>query len=1090
MQGTLQIIRMIGRFTIYTFVLITVLTDTLFAERGLSQSVKSVKEAKMNVTIQDQVLTEALRVIEAHSDYHFVYKDSDIKRNNKVPISVKAENETIESILLEIAQKARVSFRQVNDRISVRSAEMIDESKEVEIVIDEQTNVAGTITDETGEALPGATIQQKGTLNGTITDVDGKFSLNVPQDGTLTVSFVGYRTQEILVNGRSIIDVQLSVDAGQLEEVVVVGYGSMKKSDLTGSVVSVKSDKISLTPATHIGQALQGLVAGINITQNGNTASGQSQSIQIRGRNSITASNSPLIILDGIIFSGGLSEINQNDVESIEVLKDASAAAIYGSRGANGVILITTKKGEQGKPRFGYDGYAGVVQMANVPEVMNGEEFYQFKLARVGAAQFTESELEMYSNGNSTDWIDEATRLGYQSQHNLYVTGGSGATTYYIGGTILNVKGIAKNDNFTKFTGRINVEQKLSSWLTFGTNTQFAFFDDSGSPASFSDAFRMNPLSNPYNEDGSLAIFPWADDPFFSNPLSNTRALDNDKTKSLFTNNYLKVDFPFIQGLSYKLNTGYRLSTNNKGLFYGSETYQGYLNNGVAEVSNREIVDYTIENIVDYKRSFGKHSLFFTGLYSFQEYTNDYFETYSRGFPNEALTYYQAHVANFILPTSAYSRRAYLSQMGRFQYNYDGKYLITATVRRDGYSGFGENNKFGVFPSVALGWNIGHESFVSGLSWLSDLKLRLSIGENGNQAIDPYQTLSELSVDYYLTGNNGDATAVGYYPSKLDFNNLSWETSKTRNLGIDYNFFEGRIQGSIDLYYTNTYDLLLNRTISPVNGVTSITQNIGETLNKGIEFQISTINIGQSNFIWSTDFNIAHNHNEILDLYGNGLDDEGNGWFIGKPISVNYAYVFDGIWQVGDDIAGSAQNSAQPGDIKVKDANGDLIIDGNDREIIGTPVPKVIGGIQNTLKYRNLTFGFYFQFSQGNTKVNPLLDTDVVMIDTRRNTIKHEYWTEENPINSYPENRETTNPYLVKFYEDASFLRVKDIFLSYSLPESILENIGFSSISVYADVKNAMTFTKWSGLDPEFSSGQQWGQPLTRTYLLGLKFSF
>ena len=1074
------------RFTLFCFFLSLI---QVMALDSYSQ------QTRISLNQHDQRLEEVLKTIEDKTEFFFLYNRDLINVNQKV--NINASNQTINGILDELLKGTDISYSVVNRQIILSNLEGISE-----LVTQQQKSISGKVTDNTNSPLPGVSVVIKGTTSGVITDMDGKYSiLKLPENGVLQFSFVGMKTQEVPVGSKKIINVVLVEETIGLEEVVAVGYGVQKKSDITGSVASVKSERLSAIPSTNIGQALQGLVAGVNITQTGNSASGQSQSIQIRGRNSILASNSPLIVLDGIIFSGGLSEVNQNDIESIEVLKDASSTAIYGSRGANGVILITSKKGNSGKTQIGFDGNVSIVDIANVPKVMDAEEFYQFKMERVGIKSFTKSELSMYEQGKSTDWLKEATRLGNQSQQNVYISGGNDKTRYYVGGTFLNVKGIAINDDFSKFTGRVNLEHTINPWLKFGTNTQFTYFDDSGLSASFSDAYRMNPLTKPYNDDGTLAIFPWPDDTYFKNPLSNTKAIDRDKTTSFFSNNYLKVDIPFVKGLSYRINTGFRSHTNNIGQFFGAQTYEGYLNKGVATQSNKQTQDYSIENIVDYNRNIGKHNIFFTGLYSIQRYSQDFFETYSKGFASEVLTYYQANVASYVIPDASYIQRSNISQMARLNYNYASKYLLTATVRRDGYSGFGASQKFGIFPSVALGWNISKENFLKNIYWLSNLKLRLSYGESGNQAIDPYRTLSQMSIYYYLSGNNkdltayyltgenGNQTAVGYSPSKLAYDNLGWETSRTANFGVDFSLFKDRVQGSIEIYQTNTFDLLLDRTISPVHGVTSITQNIGKTRNRGLDIQISSVNISKPNFSWSTDFNISFNQNEIVDLYGDGKNDIGNGWFIGKPISVNYDYVFDGIWQVGDDFVNSAQPSAKPGDVKVKDSNGDKMITGDDREIIGSPIPKFTGGVQNTFKYKNFSFGFYLQFKEGSKKLNPLLNTDVVMLDTRRNTILLDYWREDNPINTYPANRESANPYLIRFYEDDSFLRVKDIFLSYDLSNLAKQKVGINSFMLYFNVKNALTFTKWSGLDPEFSSDQQLGQPITRTFLIGMKFS-
>ncbi|MDO9255818.1 MAG: TonB-dependent receptor [Bacteroidales bacterium] len=962
-----------------------------------------------------------------------------------------------------------------------------------------QQEVTGTVTDaNTGESMPGVSIAVKGTSLGTITDINGKFSLKVTDENSiLKFSFIGYIPQEVAVKGRSIINVTLEQDAASLEGVVVVGYGVQKKSDVTGSVVSVNMEKLAERPSTNIVQALQGSMAGLSVSVNGSSADGTSTSMLIRGQNSITASNSPLIILDGVPFNGSMNEINPNDIESLEVLKDASSAAIYGARGSNGVILITTKIGKKGKPKVSYDTYYGLDQISYIPTLMDGSTFYMRK-AEYGES-FTNIEQTNYDAGKYTNWIEEATRTGIKSQHNLSVSGANDVTRYFVSGSLNNVKGIAKNDDFKRYTLRLNLDIQLAKWAKFGTNTSLGYYDRSGVQADFYDAFRMNPLGNAYNEDGTIAMLTW-EDPFYAiNPLNALNYINSDKTKSINTNNYLQIDFPFIKGLSYKLNTGYEYRTWITQTYAGRNTYEGSQSNGKLELSSQFDENWLVENILSYNNTFGKHSVFLTGLYSAQNEKREINTTQGLDFPSDVLTYYQPDKAKTTQSNAVYRESSHLSQMFRANYSYDSRYLFTFTVRHDGYSAFGDGTKYGTFPSFAVGWNITNESFIKSLpklEFVNILKLRLSYGSNGNEAISPYSTLPSLSSLDYLTPDF--KPAFGFYPQKLGNPLLGWETTKSFNTGLDFGLWNNRVSGLFEMYWSTTTDLLLDKTISPINGDTYIRENIGETKNNGIEFQVSTVNISKTNFTWKTDLNISHNQTKIVnvgltDENGNYIDDIASEWFIGQPIKVNYDYVYDGVWQTGDDIANSAQPTAMPGYIKYKDVNGDSLITTADKQIIGSRDPFIVLGMTNTFTYKNFRLSFLINAVQGITYRNLLYGTGQVSF--RVNSYDKNFWSPTNPTNEYPANVDgNVNPLSMNFYEDASFIRLQDITFGYRLPENLIKKIFISNAEIFINLKNMATWTKWTGLDPEYLSilpiNQQRAAPQIKSYIVGAKFSF
>jgi TonB-linked SusC/RagA family outer membrane protein len=957
----------------------------------------------------------------------------------------------------------------------------------------QEVAVQGRVTNEQDQPIAGVAVSVEGAPSTTTTtDATGHFSLRVPSStSTLVITHAGYAPVRAPLNGRTEVAVQLKGSVVQLDQLVVVGYGTQKKSDVTGSVASVSSEDLEDKAVTSVDQALEGRIAGVSITTTGGGAE-PSISFQIRGQNSILANTDPLVVVDGIPYDGGLSEINQNDIASINVLKDASAAAIYGSRGANGVILITTKKGT-GAPRFSYQGYAGMQHTTNVPRVMTGAEFADFKCTRLGAqgdcdSVLTATELNNLNAGNSTDWLGLATHTGFQQQHNLSVSGGTGGTRYYLAGSLLDVNGVARNDEFDRYSLRLNLDQTIHSWLELGSNTQLSLVDRSGIDADFESAFFMNPLTDAYNDDGSLTIYPWPEDIFWSNPLEGTLATNVDKTHRVFSSNFIQVSAPFLEGLSYRFNGGIDYAQRDIGTYYGRNTQVGFETQGQATRRHSTDFDWTAENVVRFNREFGDHTLDLTGLYSMAHHGLDMDQLRSQGFPNDVLTYYQADVGALLTPSYEVTDSKIISQMARLNYSYADRYLLTLTARRDGYSGFGKNDKYGVFPSLALGWNLSNESFWPQSDAVNMLKLRGSYGQNGNQAVSPYRTLARLNDRSYV--DDQDVTQPGYLPQTLGNPVLHWETTTALNLGADFGLFQNRVTGSLDVYRARTNDLLLNRLVSPVEGINSVSENIGEVANKGVELQLSTIDVEGENFRWTTDFNIAANRNEIVDLYGNGQSDVLNQWFIGQPVDVNYGYEFGGIFQSAEQVASSAQPESVPGDVIVVDRNGDGKITPDDRTFLGSLQPSYSAGLVNTFRYKGVSLSAFLNTVQGIRRPNPLLNTNLVHAEVRRNTIYTTFWTPENPINTYPRNNEDANLYSVTFYQDASFIRLKDVTLSYDIPSSLTDRFGVQSLRVYLNGRNLWTHTAWTGLDPEISNSNQRGVPLERVLIGGVNVSF
>lgn len=955
----------------------------------------------------------------------------------------------------------------------------------------QEVTVQGTVVDAESAPVAGATVMVRNGTARTATNARGEFSLVVPgADATLVVTAPNFGMAELPLAGRTQVQVRLTPSVITLEELVVVGYGTQEKSDVTGAVASVNTERLRNTPTVSVEQSIQGAVPGVAVVTAGGGAEGNTN-IQIRGRSSIEANSDPLIVVDGIPFNGSLSEINQNDIASLEVLKDASSAAIYGSRGSNGVILITTRRGGT-SPSISYETYFGVQEITNLPRLMTGPEFAAYKCTRLNDGEdcdgvLTASELANLQAGVSTDWVDLATRRGNQQSHNLSFSGGGGGTRYFIAGSLLDVAGVARGDEFQRYTLRVNLDQEVKSWLRLGTNTQMSLVDRGGQPASFYDAFFMNPLTTPYHEDGTQRTTPWNEDTFFGNPLQGLLAVDDDRTRRVFTSNYLEAELP-VEGLTTRINAGLGYAGRERGQYYGRDTRIGETTQGRAYVAHETRWDWTVEGLLNFQRDFGAHGLHFTGLLSAQGNDLDGDDLRSEGFPNDVLTYYQANVGALVVPGYTVRHSRLLSQMGRINYTYDDRYLLTLTARRDGFSGFGANHKWGVFPSLAVGWNLSNEDFW-GVETVNRLKLRASWGRNGNQAIAPYQTLASLEDYSYVDGSQ---TLPGYYPVSLGNPDLRWETTTSVNLGADFGAWNNRLQGSLDLYRRDTDDLLLYRSISPVHGVTRVLQNIGATRNQGIELQLTGRMVDRDRWGWTTDFSIAANRNEIVELYGDGQDDLSGPWIIGEPITVNWEYEFGGIWQEGDDIAGSAQPTARPGDVRIVDRNGDGKITPDDKTVIGSREPRYTAGWTNTLRLGAFTLTGVLYTVQGVTVNNDLLGTNLVQAQVRRNTVYRQYWTPENPINTYPSNSETSNPLSVGFFEDASYVRLRDLTLSYDVPASLSVRLGAESLRVYVNGHNLWTHTDWTGLDPELSlnNDAQRSVPLERTFTAGLNVRF
>ena len=974
----------------------------------------------------------------------------------------------------------------------------------------QNTTVKGVVRDAMGPTA-GATVVQKGTNNGTITDLDGNFTINVPANAVLVISFVGLDTQEIPVAGKKFIEVTLSGNE-ELEEVVVVGYGTQKKSDITGSVASVDKARLSKLPVTNVLQAVQGATAGVTISQ-GSSIPGDAPSALVRGRNSINAGTGPYIVVDGVPISksgGSLNDINPGDIESMEILKDASATAIYGTNGANGVILITTKHGKEGKPSISYNGYVGIEDFANKMDFCNGAQITQrykdYVAQNAGETMYNDyvknqGEAAAQAAGQETDWIyDMVSRTGIIQDHNVTINGGAEKVKYFISGDYLTQKGVLKGFNYKRYSLRLSIDADVTDYLKIGTNTYIVSHNRDGGRVNFLMAEAMSPYGQVYNEDGSYCIYPMASENLFFNPMRDVNQDHERRQWNINLNGYADLDFGHIwaplKGLHYKFNFGYSYVPKRESYYNGAE--QNNLN-GYGEIFNAETQNYTAENILSWARDFGKHHIDLTALYASSRRKYHDNTAAASKFINDELLWHNLGGGGTQVAKSKTELYTTVSQMGRINYSYDSRYLFTATVRRDGSSVFGDNIKYGTFPSVALGWNIANEAFMEGTNdWLNNLKLRLSYGKAGNEAINVYETLSKMT-NAALALDGASYTAL-YPNSRMGNSGLSWESTQSFNVGVDFGFLNNRINGNIDFYTSKTTDLLLQRNLPKISGYSNVYMNMGETANKGLEITINSKNISTKDFTWSTSLVWSWNKNEIKDLYGDGKDDLGNRWFIGHPISVIYDYEMEGIWQKDEIERGDHLNhdpQAQAGDVKIRDIDGDgKITPEGDKTIQGQTSPKWIGGLTNTFSYKNITLSIFIQTVQGLKRNNSLLAMAGDEMGRRNTTLEVGYWTENNPSNEFRSLSKTSNRWGYGFPRDASFTRVKDITLSYQFPAKITKALNINALTIYASGRNLFTFTDWIGWDPESDITQRgWGgyennYPMTKSMVFGLNVTF
>ncbi len=1110
--------------------------DNNISENTFAQLASADDESdsnRMSIKFVNISIQEALEIVAEKAKVGFSYNPVAIPDKK---ITLEMNNVQAHEILYKILEGTNLEpvVPESKDVIVIREKENLNVD---EILIQ---NISGTVTDaQTGEALPGVNvIAGEGAGDspiGTTTGMNGEYEIEVPDEiNTLIFSYVGYERLEVPIEGRTEINVEMGQDVQMLEDIVVVGYGTQRRQDLTGSVTSVTSDDFVQGINTSPGQLLQGKVSGAQVTQTTGEPGG-GMSIRIRGASSINANNEPLYVIDGypidnsstIGATGGpgigndpsprdpLSTLNPNDIESIEILKDASATAIYGSRGANGVVLITTKKGERGSFQIDYSFNAGAQSVSDRIEVLSAQEYIEVinGISVEGGGEPVFSQDEINQIGEGTNWQDQIFRTAFTQNHNLSFSGGTENTTYRGSLNYFDQEGVVKRTGIDKYIGRLNVQRdfdddkgnigiNLSASLVNNLNsTENLTINESSGPINA--ALLYDPTEPVYNEDGSFYRSPFLT---IDNPMAKVQGVDTEgKDTRTFGNAFLQYNF--TESLIGKLNFGFDLMNSKRDFFNSSATINGDGLNGVADISVLERNNFLAEYTMRYEKDFNQnHSLNLLGGFTYEEFNTELFSGNISNFVTEELGYNNLNLGdtgNDNLSSSKNENRL-ISYFGRANYQLMNKYLFTSTLRVDGSSRFGANNKFGLFPSVAFAWRLSEEEFVS--DFFDDLKFRVSYGETGNEQIGNDVFLSTFvpsgNVAFGSTVNNTLA------PSRIANPDLKWETTKQFDIGVDFGIWDSRVNGSIDWFLKNTEDLLLSRPLPNASGFGSRVENVGAIKNSGIEFQISTRNVQTSNLFWETSFNAAYIQSEVTDLGGIGpiitgsLQDVGNTTIFreGDPMSAYYGFETDGIFQTEQEAANSAQPEAIPGHLKFVDQNGDGVINADDRKIIGKPTPDWTFGITNNINYGNFNLNIFIQGQLGAELLNQNRLQSATPTNFRRNKIAEQAldrWTPQNTDAKWPSGvnssanlggREVNTLYL----DDASYVRLKSVRVSYNIPTNLIR-----SASVYVTAENLITFTDYLGSNPEANALGSSNVtvdmstfPISRTFMVGMNLGF
>ena len=991
--------------------------------------------------------------------------------------------------------------------------------------------VKGKVTDESGAGVPNASVAVKGTSTGVSTAGDGSFQISAPSNGTLVISSIGFSTIEIPIQGKATLNVTLRTAGSSMEQVVVIGYGTQRREAVTGSVSSIKGGELREVPSSNITQALQGRLPGVEISQT-STQPGAAMQIRIRGTRSLTGNNDPLIVLDGIPFAGSIADINPNDVQSIDILKDASATAIYGSRGANGVVLITTNRGQRGrKPVISYNAYYGTQKRFAEYPMMDAREF--LALRKAAGLYPTPGTDEDTTGKTNTDWQDLFYRTGIVTSNDVNLSGGTDQGSYSFGLGYYQNQAVIPTQQYKRYSLRGSLDQSVGKYVRIGFTTYDNYNLNQGNQVGLYNVLSMSPLASPYNPDGTLkrTIKMPLDEQFLvtRSVVDSLKDLWLSETRGFASYNsvYGEVKIPWVEGLKYRVNLGLDFIQNNGGNYTGTGVNSTNATTpSSASISNSQTYHWTIENLLTYDHTFAqKHNVNVVALYSAEQNKYMASSASARSIANDQFQYYNLGAtldANSINVGGAYSLRGLQSVMGRVMYSYENRYMLSATVRSDGSSVLAPGYQWHTYPAISAGWNIARESFMQGIKLINNLKLRAGYGQTANQAVNPYQTMGALSVRPYNFGPTG--YAPGYYVSQSPNPRLGWESSVTWNYGVDFSILNNRLSVTVEHYITNTRGLLQNVALPQTAGVGFYTGNVGKTQNKGWEFSLNgTILNNQNGWTWDAGFNLYTNQNKIVSLASGAQQDVGNSWFVGHNINAIYDYQYLGLWQKGDPYLNILEPGGNIGMIKVK-YTGDYNPDGTPKRAIGAEdrqildvEPKFQGGFNTRLSYKGFDLAVVAAFKSGGILISTLYGTTgyLNMESGRRNNVKIDYWTLNNITARYPNPAglySGDNPKYASTlsYFDASYLKIRTLTLGYNFSRSLIKSSNVK-MRMYFTAQNPFVFFspyyKQSGLDPEPNSyGDQnqavnssyqrrmlivgFNTPSTRNYIVGVNLTF
>ena len=1097
---------MLSKFALYGFLVQLLAFNTLLATNTNAQRIVSVKDIFLDMGSKEMSIVQTFRYIESNTNLKINYEEKDIDGNLR--IITNQGRTSVEKILLDISKISNLRFRQVNQSINVLKNARKTSKPPVEVIIEGVTITGRVTSSEDNEGLPGANVIVKGTTQGTVTDVNGNYSIEVPSaESVLVFSSVGYQKEEVAVGVKTVIDMVLSPDIKALQEIVVVGYGTQKKSDLTGSVASVNDEDLTAYPSTNAVQALQGRAAGVTV-QSVNGEPGGDYKIRVRGATSINASSDPLIVVDGLV--GGMMPPPE-DIASIEVLKDASASAIYGSRAANGVVMVTTKSGKLGKARVDINSYYSFQHEIGRLDLLNAHDFAEY-INEARNSNF----YDVNAQNIDTDW-QLIFRPGHTQNHQVSVSGGSDKIKYYVSGVYFDQGGVIKNSDYDRFSLTSNLKFDLNDHIRINLNSILQSSKNEGvltqtgggvtNAGVVTAAQRFDPNLGILDENGDYTKSK-VGIAAFENPMAVIDGREEEIRQDNIQTN-LKAEFDITKGLVFNSTFGVIIRNQRDGVYNNRISNLGEGTNGLGNLSYGRNFNFLTEQYLNYKFSLNEKNNFdATAGYSYQDFKNESFSASNAGFLTDALGYWNLGVGtNLQAPSSSYTESKIASFYGRLNYNYDNRYFLTVTGRYDGASQFSEGNQWSFFPSGAFSWNISNEGFYPQNDVLSVLKFRTSYGLTGNQAINPYQSLARISSTFFVLNN---ASVSSVRPTAIANKDLTWETTAQFDVGLDLEFFDGRINMTGDYYYKKTNDLLFSVPIPSFSGYQNRLENLGEIENKGFELQINSKNL-ISKLAWSTGLNLTLNQNKVLSL-PNNVDIiyasapsftgavENSILRVGEPVGSFYGYVYEGVYQEGDDFIPGGAFETTPGGEKFADLDNNGVLDSNDRKIIGNPNPKAVWGLNNDFSYKGFNLNIFFQASTGGDMLNLVkMELDRLSGNSNATTDALKRWTPENTNTDVPKAASGRVPRTsTRFVEDGSYIRLKNVSLGYDFPSDLISKLKVSSARIYVSGQNLLTFTNYSGVDPEvaFRSsntnlGLDYGSyPNTIAYTVGINLGF